>query len=66
MALVGHFGLGTTGTWVKVDQMIGGEIWSKDFMDDGIGVLCCDVYQTLVILIVAYIVKKVEICDALV
>jgi hypothetical protein len=43
--------------------VVGREIRAQDFVDDGIGMLSCDVDEGLVVLIVAYIVQKVKIYD---
>ena len=42
VALIRHFRLRMTGAWVKVDEMIRGEVWTKDLVYDGVGVLSCD------------------------
>jgi hypothetical protein len=63
VALVCHFGLRKTSAGVEIDEVVGREIRAQDFVDDGIGMLSCDVDEGLVVLIVAYIVQKVKIYD---
>lgn len=62
MALVCHFLLGMPGFGVEVYEVVAGEVWAEDLVDDGVGVLGCDGDELLVVLVVAYIVEEVEIC----
>jgi hypothetical protein len=60
-SLVGHFCLRLAGPWVEIHEMVARVVGSQDFMDDGISVLCCNVYERLVALLVANIVQQVKI-----
>ena len=50
------------GFGVEVYEVVAGEVWAEDLVDDGVGVLGCDGDELLVVLVVAYIVEEVEIC----
>jgi len=62
-ALIRHLSLWLTGPRIEVYEVVGGEIRSQDFVDDGVGVLGCDVDELLVVLDVADEVEEVEIWD---
>ena len=61
MALVGHFRLWAAGAGVEINEVVGRKVRPENFVNDGVGVLGCDVNEILVVLVMANVVKEVEV-----